>query len=308
VRSLHRFLAAAAAALVCVANAAPVAVTLDDGPQLAPMPRLDAPARDAAMRAALARHGVTAALFVTAGNGAQTPAGLALARAWGEAGHRLGNHTVTHLDLNHAEVTLAQYQAELLACDAVIAPLPGYRRWFRYTYLREGNTPDKRDGMRGFLQSQGYRNAAVTLDTSDWRLDGLLRKTLQRDPTADLEPIRQAYLAHVWQRAQAYDALARRLQGREVPQVLLLHHNLINALWLDDVLAMFQARGWRFVTPDEAYADPLYALQPERAVPGQSLLLSMARTLGLGRFEGWERLVDDGDHEVAALAAAGYPE
>lgn len=296
------------AAIVRPAPAAPVAITLDDGPQLAPMPRMDPVQRNQAMLAALARHQVQAALFVTAGHGAQAPEGLKLARDWGLAGHRLGNHTVSHLDLNHADVTLAQYQGELLACDALISPLPGYRKWFRFTYLREGNTPEKRDGMREFLRTQGYRNAAVTLDTSDWRLDGLLRKTLERDPAADVEPIRRAYLDHVWQRAQAYDALARRLQGREVPQVLLLHHNLINALWLDDVLAMFKARGWYFVAPDEAYADPLYALQPERAAPGQSLLLSMARSLGLGRFEGWQRLVDDGDHEVAALAAAGYRE
>lgn len=307
-RLLRRLTAWALVAVATVASAAPVAITLDDGPQLAPMPRLDAAARNAAMLAALACHRVSAALFVTAGHGAQTPEGLALARAWGTAGHRLGNHTVTHLDLNSPDVTLAQYQAELLACDALIAPLPGYRKWFRFTFLREGNTPDKRDGMRQFLQQQGYRNASVTLDTSDWRLDALLRKTLERDPAADIEPIRRAYLDHVWQRAQAYDALAQRLQGREVPQVLLLHHNLINALWLDDVLAMFSARGWRFVTPEEAYADPLYALQPERAAPGQSLLLSMARTLGLGRLPGWERLVDDGDHEVAALAALGFRE
>jgi peptidoglycan/xylan/chitin deacetylase (PgdA/CDA1 family) len=242
---------------------------------------------------------------VTLGHGADHPEALALARAWGDAGHTLGNHTVTHPSLHDAAVTLERYQRELLDCDAVIATLPGYRKWFRFPYLREGNTPEKRDGMRSFLKAQGYRNAAVTLDTSDWRLDDKLRSVLAKNPRADLRPIKAAYLSHIWQRAQAYRRVAHVVQGRDIPLVILLHHNLINALWLDDVIDMFQSKGWAFTTPDQAFADAVYAQPPEQLVAGQSLLLSMARSLGLSRFRGWERLVDDGDFEIAALKAQG---
>ncbi len=96
------------------------------------------------------------------------------------------------------------------------------------------------------------------------------------------------------------------MQGRDIAQVLLLHHNLINTLWLDDVIAMFKAEGWTIISPAQAYADPVYRLQPERAAPGQSLLLSMARSLGLGKFDGWERLFDDGDYEIEQLKRLGY--
>lgn len=280
-----------------------VAITLDDGPSLAQTPRLAPAARNQALLDALARHGVRAALLVTTDRGADRPEGLALARAWGTAGHTVGNHTATHPDLNAPGVTLAQYQQELLACDAVIAPLPGYRKWFRYPYLREGNTPDKRDGMRAFLAHHGYRNAYVTLDTSDWRFDELLRRVLARNAHADVQPIRRAYLAHVAQRAGAYRQLMQHLVGRNAPQVLLLHHNLLNALWLGDVIAQFKIQGWDIVTPDVAYADPLYSLQPDRPAPGQSLLLSIARSRGESRFAGWERLVDDGDYEMSQLKA-----
>lgn len=211
---------------------------------------------------------------------------------------------MTHPDLHGAAVTLAQYQQEVMACDEIIRAMPGYQKWFRFTFLREGNTPEKRDGMRSFLSAHGYRNAYVSLDTSDWRLDSKLIEVLERNPKADLAPIRRAYLAHIRQRALAYRALAHKLQGRDIPQVLLLHHNLINALWLDDVIAQFKDMGWTITTPAAAFADPVYALQPDRAAPGQSLLLSMARTLGLGKFEGWERLVDDGDAEIDTLKAA----
>jgi peptidoglycan/xylan/chitin deacetylase (PgdA/CDA1 family) len=294
--------------LLCAgaARAQSVAFTFDDGPRLAATPRLEPAQRNAALLDALARNGVEAALFVTANNGAVQPAGLALARAWGEAGHAVGNHTMSHLDLNSEKVTLAQYQQEVLDCDAIIRTLPGYRKWFRYTFLREGKTPEKRDGMRAFLAEHGYRNAHVTLDTSDWRLDALLTATLAKHPQADVEPIRLAYLAHVRQRAEAYRALAQKLIGRDIAQVILLHHNLLNALWLGDVIAQFRAMGWTVVPPATAYADPVYQLAPERTVAGQSLLLSVARDRGLGRPEGWERLVDDGDFEIAALKQTGF--
>jgi peptidoglycan/xylan/chitin deacetylase (PgdA/CDA1 family) len=285
-----------------------VAFTFDDGPRLEATPRLSPLERNAALLAALARHKVKAALMVTVNNGAIRPEGLALARAWGEAGHAIGNHTMSHLDLNAKDVTLSRYQQELLDCDRIIAPLPGYRKWFRFTYLREGNTPDKRDGMRAFLKQQGYRNAYVSLDTSDWRLDEKLVEVLNKNPNAaaaDLAPIKAAYLAHVRQRALAYRELAHKLQGRDIPQVILLHHNLINALWLDDVIAQFEQMGWQITTPQQAFEDPVYQLQPDRAAAGQSLLLSMARSLGLGKFEGWERLVDDGDYEIEALRRQG---
>ncbi|GJI95793.1 hypothetical protein RugamoR57_25110 [Duganella caerulea] len=294
------------AAMLCAstAQAQSVAFTFDDGPKLETTPLLSPQQRNQALLGALAAHHVQAALFVTCGYGADKPEGYALAKAWGQAGHALGNHTMTHPDLNDAKLTLAQYQQEVQDCDRITSTLPGYQKWFRYTFLREGNTPEKRDGMRAFLKESGYRNGYVSLDTSDWRLDEKLTDVLRADPKADIEPIRQAYLSHLRQRAIAYRDLSRKLEGRDIPQVMLMHHNLINALWLKDAIQQFIDMGWTIVTPAQAYADPIYQLQPERPAPGQSLLLSIARTRGMGKFEGWERLVDDGDFEINALAVA----
>nr|WP_315486477.1 polysaccharide deacetylase family protein [uncultured Undibacterium sp.] len=288
-----------------IAAAQSVALTFDDGPNLAETPRLSATQRNQAMLAALAKHGLKSALFVTTGFGADTPAGYALAKAWGDAGHAIGNHTVNHPDLNSVSVSLAHYQQDIMACDKIISSLPGYQKWFRYTYLREGNTPEKRDGMRKFLREQQYRNAYVSLDTSDWRFNEKLLEVLKRDSQADISEIKLAYLAHIKQRALAYRDLSFKLQGRDIPQVLLLHHNLVNALWLDDVITQFKEMGWTFVTPALAFADPVYQLFPDRPAAGQSLLLSLAKTLGLGKFDGWLRLHDDGDFEMEALKQKG---
>ncbi len=293
--------------LICFGAAAfsqSVAFTFDDGPKLKATPLMSPQARNASLLETLKKHRVKAALFVTLANGADRPEGLAMAKAWGEAGHFIGNHTVTHLDLNAKAVTLKQYQDEILACDNVVRSLPGYKPWFRFTFLREGDTPEKRDGMKAFLKARGIRNAYVSLDTSDWRLDAALEAVLKVHPNADLKPFRVTYLAHLRQRAEAYRDLSRRLFGRDIPQVLLLHHNLINALFLDDAIQQFTAMGWTITDPETAYKDFVYSLDPQRPSPGQSLLISAARSLGY-RPDNWERMLDDGDAEIADLKRKG---
>ncbi len=305
---MHRLLAASALATAALAatgaaHAQSVAITIDDGPNAGNTPRMSAQERNQAMLDALAKHRVQAALFVTAGFGANTPQGLPLLQAWSKAGHAIGNHTVTHPDLE--KVPLAEYQRQVKECDRLISTQPGYRKWLRFTYLREGNTPEKIDGMRKFLHEHDYRNAYVSMDTSDWRLNEKLEQVLKKDPKADVSAIRTAYLAHIKQRALAYRELSQQLQGRDIAQVLLLHHNLLNALWLDDVLTQFEEMGWKIITPAEAFDDPVYKLEPVRKAAGQSLLLSLGRVLGLGLMPGGERLVDDGDFEIAEIEKKG---
>ncbi len=282
-------------------SAQQVALTFDDGPKTHATPLLSPQERNQALLKHLQKAGVPGALFVTLHNGADTPEGLALLQAWGKAGHRIGNHTVTHPDLNAAATTLEAYQKELVACDQVIATIPGYRPWFRFTFLREGNTPEKRDGMRTFLKDKGWRNAYVSLDTSDWALDERLEKVLEKNSKADITPIKEAYLSHLKQRAAAYRDLSKRLLGREIPQVMVMHHNLLNALFLGDAIEMLKKEAWTFVDPQDAFKDPAYPLQPERPAPGQRLLLSLARSKGWKLMPEFNGLMDDGDLELDAL-------
>jgi peptidoglycan-N-acetylglucosamine deacetylase len=38
----------------------------------------------------------------------------------------------------------------------------------RFPYLKEGETKEKRDGMRTWMVKNGYTSAPVSIDTSDW--------------------------------------------------------------------------------------------------------------------------------------------
>jgi hypothetical protein len=54
------------------------------------------------------------------------------------------------------------------------------------------------------------------------------------------------------------EQVSPKIFGREIPQILLIHSNDITADSLDEILTRLAARGYRFVTLDEAMSDPAY--------------------------------------------------
>jgi hypothetical protein len=114
--------------------------------------------------------------------------------------------------------------------------------FFRYPYFKEGNTVEKRDGLRAFLQQHGYRIGRATIDASDWAIDARLRGRVKQNPEAELNSYRDDfYLQHIWERAQYYHALSLQVLGKPVRHTVLLHHHALNALYLDDLIAVFIA-------------------------------------------------------------------
>lgn len=258
-----------------------LALTFDDGPKLAATPLLSATARNTALLKHLTSRQIQGMFFVTLKNGTNQPEGLALAKTLGAGGQLLANHTVNHPDFNAEATSLEALQQEVMGCDTVLRTLPGFRAYFRFPYLREGATESKREGIRTFLRAQGYRIGYVSIDTCDWLIDGKLQSKLEKDPGTNLKSWRNLYLGHLWERAQAYDRLARRIYGREIPHVLLLHHNLLNALFLGDVIDLFQAKGWRIVSPEMALTDVAYQVEPQVLPVDGSVLESSAKALGI---------------------------
>jgi peptidoglycan/xylan/chitin deacetylase (PgdA/CDA1 family) len=279
-----------------------LALSFDDGPDLGDRILLDAPGRNRAILAALKEAGVQSVLFATGRRCLENPEARALVKAWGEAGHRIANHTYGHESLGSKNFTLEAFKADFTQNDALLQGLPGFTRWFRFPYLKEGDTAAKRDGARAFLKAQGYRNGHVSVDASDWYYNARLQARLEKDPKADLAPYRKAYLAHLLDRSATYDGLARQVLGREAKLVILLHHNLINALFLPDVIRAFRAKGWTLIAPAEAYEDPMYLREPANLPAGEGLVWALAKEKGV---QGLRYPGEDDVYEKPGLDALG---
>ncbi len=255
-----------------------ISITMDD-PQLTTAYGLNPADVNQRILAHLERHKIKATLFVC-GMCVDSPEGKQLLSRWNDAGHTLGNHSYSHLYLHSSKVTLAGYCEDIAKGETVVAGFPQFKKRFRYPFFKEGDTIEKRDGVRKYLAEHSYIHGRATIDASDWAIDDRLRKRLEKDPKADLTPYRKFYLDHLWERATYYDDLAVKVLGHRPAHTLLVHHRLLNALFLGDVLGMFQKRGWELVSAEKAYEDPVYQKQPNILPAGESLIWALAKETG----------------------------
>jgi hypothetical protein len=104
----------------------------------------------------------------------------------------------------------------------------------------------------------------------------------ERENTALTSRIVADYLRHI-DSAVAYSArLSRTLFGREIPLVLLLHANELNADHLDTVLNRLRSNGYRFATLESVLEDSAYRSADTYVGPsGLSWLIRWAITRGV---------------------------
>lgn len=227
----------------------------------------------------LSKHSIKAAAFVI-GRNVEDQEGRDLIAAWDKAGHLIANHTYSHRNFHAPEVTLNAYQQDILRAERLLKQFPRFRKYLRFPMLKEGDTLEKRDGMRTFMSQNDYRNGHVTIDNSDWAIDQRLTARLKKDPTADLKPYRDFYLEHMWARAEYYDALAQRVARRPVKHTILTHFNLLNGLFLNDIIQMLKGKGWQPIDAEEAFTDSVFLAQPKVVPAGESIIWSMAKENG----------------------------
>jgi peptidoglycan-N-acetylglucosamine deacetylase len=279
-----------------------IAITMDDLDLNADdTPRLNLDQRNKAILDTLRHAHLKAALFVC-GMRVDSEAGRRHLGAWSTEGHIIGNHTFSHFDYD--QVGFEKFSHDVLRGEAVIRGYPGFRKLLRFPYLKEGATTEQRDQMRELMRSHGYANGYVTIDASDWAVDARMRKRLAERPDADLSAYRAFYLEHIGNRADYYDSLAHRVLNRPVNHTLLIHDNLLAALFLGDLIEMLKANGWELIDANEAYKDPVFSRAPRVVPAGESIIWALAKESG--RFDEELRYpAEDGIYEDKRMNALG---
>ena len=133
-------------------------------------------------------------------------------------------------------------------------------RYFRHPTLNTGKDLASKNGFEAFLASRGYKVAPVTIDNSDWIFARVYNDALARGDKALQKRVADAYAPYMDEMTAFYEQLSRDTIGREVKQVLLVHASPLNADHFGEVIAKLKARGYRFVSLDDALKDPAYSL------------------------------------------------
>lgn len=255
-----------------------ICVTFDDLPVVRVHDRIERLMITDEILFTLEESGVTAAGFVVGDN---IEGDLDILKTWRAAGHVLGNHTFSHPDINEVPQRLYQQDIEKghQAIEDILAETGQKRRYFRYPYLHYGNTLAVKEAVREYLDDQGYEIGHISIDTDDFAYNLQFEKIYEAADSIEFVRLGEEYIDHVMERLEAAEDLAREITGRSVKHILLLHANRLNGTFLPDLLAEISARGYRFITLDEALADPLYAIPESYIGPkGLSYLERLEKT------------------------------
>lgn len=274
-----------------------------DDPEVNETPLFSQFERNEKILAALDQYQLKAALFVC-GMRIDNSSGKALLESWDQRGHLIGSHSYSHFYFNSKKMTFEFYRDDFLKVEPLLVGLKNFSRLYRFPFLKEGETAEKRDQMRQALKKNGYDQGYVSIDASDWYVDARLRNRLDKDPKSDVKPYRDFYLKHIWNRATFYNDLAKKVYGREIKHTLLIHHSLLNALFLGDLIQMFKNKGWKLISAKEAYSDPVFKLEPKTVPAGESIVWASAKASG--QFEELLRYpAEDGEYEKDEMDKLG---
>ena len=279
---LKTLIMSALALLSAVASAEPatklkVALTFDDLPVNGMTPqgkKMSDFARDTIT--VLKKHRIPPSYgFINAVRLEGDPDGAVALQIWVDGGHPLANHTYTHLDLtkNSAE----DFQREIRRNEpalALLMPVNGKLsraghdwRWFRYPYLHEGDTLEKRRAIRAFLSSNGYRIAQTTLDFGDYYWNSAYARCWMRKDEASIQWLKESYRTAAREQTRLQVQYSRTVFGRDIHHVMLLHLGAFSSHILPDLFKILDEEGFEIVTLEEAQKDPAYDYDPDFAHP-----------------------------------------
>jgi peptidoglycan-N-acetylglucosamine deacetylase len=200
--------------------------------------------------------------FINAANLEKEPDNVAVLKAWRDAGNSLGNHAYSHPSLN--DLTPEQFEADIAKNEPTLSKLMAGEdwHWFRYPFLWEGDTLERRHDVRTWLQQHDYQIAQVSMDFGDYLWNAPYARCVAKHDDEAIEALRASYLATADQSITVFRDLTHTLYGRDISYVLLLHIGAFDAKMLPDLIALFRSRGFTFITLPEAMKDPAYKEDP----------------------------------------------
>lgn len=212
-------------------------------------------------------------------NGIRTqeqPADAAVLQVWRSSGNPLGNHTWSHMNLN--QHTLEEFEADISRNEPLLTEWMKNEKknedwhWFRFPFLAEGDTPEKRTGIRNFLAQHDYKIAGVTMSFSDYLWNGPYARCSAKGDSQAIASLENSYLAAADESITYYRDLSHTLFGRDIPYVLLMHIGAFDAEMLPRLLILYKSRGFQFVTLTDAEKDGFYREDTLQLAPGPDML------------------------------------
>jgi peptidoglycan/xylan/chitin deacetylase (PgdA/CDA1 family) len=252
-----------------------VAITIDDLPSHGALPpgTTRADVATSILKTLKDAHVPKVYGFVNAKKLEQHPEESEVLKLWRQAGFPLGNHTYAHISLNDSSPE--QFDENVAADEPELKALMGHQNWhwFRYPFLWEGDTLEKRHAVRQYLKDHKYHIAQVTLDFEDYLWNGPYARCMEKQDAASIEWLKSSYMSTAAQYIALGQQMSKLVYGRDIRHVLLLHIGGFETVMLPQLLDSMKRQGFKFVTLPEAEKDPAYNSDPDMALKDGGTLL-----------------------------------
>ena len=252
-----------------------VALTIDDLPSHGALPpgMTRADVAKSILKTLQDAHAPKVYGFINAKKLEEHPEDMEVLKLWRSAGFPLGNHTYAHLSLNASSAD--DFDQNVARDEPTLKSLMGHQNWhwFRYPYLWEGDTLEKRHAVRQYLQDHKYHIAQVTLDFEDYLWNGPYARCVEKNDAASIEWLKSSYMSTAAEYIALDQSMSKLVFGRDIKHVLLLHIGSFETVMLAQLLDSLRRHGFRFITLPEAEKDRAYKSDPDVALKEGGTLL-----------------------------------
>lgn len=199
------------------------------------------------------------------------------------AGFHLANHSYSHKSAS--ELGTLDYPADVYKAHLLLKSFENVLPYHRFPYLHYGKDLSAVISLQQSLTDLGYKDGYVTIDNFDWYISSLLTKAAEEKKTIDYDNARKFYVDTLYESIEFYDAIAKKSLRRSPQHVLLLHENDAAALFVGDLIAHLRAKGWKVISPQQAYQDPIARNFPNITFHKQGRVAAIASSKGVPESE-----------------------
>lgn len=222
-------------------------------------------------------------------------------RQYTDAGFHLASHSFAHHSANQLSVN--DYALDAYKAHLALKPFSNVLHFHRFPYLHYGKNLVDINQLQDLLTELGYKDGYVTVDNFDWYISALITKAVEEKKIVNYEKARDFYVDSLYESIEFYDAIAKKTLNRSPRHVLLLHENDAAALFIGDLIRHLRSKGWKIISPQQAYKDPIAKKFPQVVFHKQGRVAAIASSKGIPEAE--LRHPSENEHYIShAFAAA----
>lgn len=193
-------------------------------------------------------------------------------------GFHLAHHSHSHESANI--LTHEAYLQDFVKADGILRKYKNFLPLHRFPFLHYGKDVASIQALQKSIHQAGYEMGYVTVDNADWYLNHLMLKAFEEGNPQAVDVMRELYVNTLWNGIVFFDNLAKKTLGRSPKHVLLLHENDTSALFIADLVVKIRSEGWKIISPQEAYLDPLANKLPGGSFHKQGRIAALAHETG----------------------------